>query len=177
MSHVSYFPVISQIRRCVTHAVCHRSANPGFREQDVRRHVNHIIREAAGGVDGQRVMRRSTRGGKDSRCAHFIESAQTYHGTLPYVTGEHVALYRCVLCVSLTCGVYVRVPVCLCACASLCACVCVNVCVCAVVWQPTTQGPGDPVWDNKLPKSTVYMIWLNSASGASKLAPIYTHQF
>ena len=33
-----------------------------------------------------------------------------------------------------------------------------------VLWQPTTKGPGDPAWDGKLPASSIYMIWLNSAS-------------
>ena len=33
-----------------------------------------------------------------------------------------------------------------------------------VVWQPTAEGPGDPAWDNALPASTVYMVWLNQQS-------------
>ena len=33
-----------------------------------------------------------------------------------------------------------------------------------VLWQPTTQGPGDPAWDGVLPASSIYMIWLNSES-------------
>ena len=33
-----------------------------------------------------------------------------------------------------------------------------------VLWQPTTQGPGDPAWDGVLPDTSVYMIWLNSKS-------------
>ena len=34
----------------------------------------------------------------------------------------------------------------------------------AVLWQPTTEGPGDPAWDGVLPSDSVYMIWLNAAS-------------
>jgi len=33
-----------------------------------------------------------------------------------------------------------------------------------VLWQPTVQGPGDPAWDNVLPKNSIYMIWLNQES-------------
>eukprot|EP00750_Incisomonas_marina_P016047 INCI18867.2.p1 GENE.INCI18867.2~~INCI18867.2.p1 ORF type:complete len:686 (+),score=109.53 INCI18867.2:143-2200(+) len=36
-----------------------------------------------------------------------------------------------------------------------------------VLWQPTAQGPGDPAWDNALPESSVYMVWLNSDSAAA----------
>jgi hexosaminidase len=36
-----------------------------------------------------------------------------------------------------------------------------------VLWQPTTQGFGDPAWDNALPNNTVYMVWLNSQSAKS----------
>ena len=36
-----------------------------------------------------------------------------------------------------------------------------------VVWQPTTKGPGDPVWDDALPNNTVYMVWLNAESALS----------
>ena len=33
-----------------------------------------------------------------------------------------------------------------------------------MLWQPTTEGPGDPAWDGVLPSDSVYMIWLNAAS-------------
>lgn len=36
-----------------------------------------------------------------------------------------------------------------------------------VLWQPTAQGPGDPAWDNALPESSVYMVWLNADSAAA----------
>jgi len=36
-----------------------------------------------------------------------------------------------------------------------------------VLWQPTTKGYGDPVWDNALPSESVYMVWLNADSAAS----------
>lgn len=50
-----------------------------------------------------------------------------------------------------------------------------------VLWQPTTKGPGDPVWDNALPKDSVYMVWLNSASAKAyaqaKRDVVYTTPF
>ena len=50
-----------------------------------------------------------------------------------------------------------------------------------VLWQPTTEGPGDPAWDGVLPADAVYMIWLNAAS-AKKYAQngsdvVYTTPF
>lgn len=36
-----------------------------------------------------------------------------------------------------------------------------------VLWQPTTKGYGDPVWDNALPSNSIYMVWLNADSAAS----------
>lgn len=50
-----------------------------------------------------------------------------------------------------------------------------------MLWQPTTEGPGDPAWDGVLPADAVYMIWLNAAS-AKKYAQngsdvVYTTPF